>query len=337
MKTRRFLSWTCCALILNGCAIYPQPSDVTGVSTADIVQRIRCETREALYDLTLTFLQQEAKAAEPPPEVSDFLDKYNRGEYKIYNVRPNMFKGRVRYDLELFWTAGIAYNFNLDMTETNNIGGNLDFLSVVSRRTFGIGLSGSVDRTRQNTRTFTLTDSFGDLMTQTPLNCTDRIVGPNYLYPIAGKIGVQDVVATFIFLTMFGNLGGAKAPVFPKGPPTMVEALSFTTTLSGSVNPTVTFAPIGRNLYVSSAGVDIAASRKDIHQVVIGLALQSAWQAQLTLARENVRMLGIPAGGATVAGRLLTASGNAAELAAAAAVDQYLTQKLFSPTINITP
>jgi hypothetical protein len=36
-------------------------------------------------------------------------------------------------------------------------------------------------------------------------------------------------------------------------------------------------------------------------------------------------------------GRLLKASGNPAELAAATAVDQFLTRQVFSPTINITP
>jgi hypothetical protein len=78
--------------------------------------------------------------------------------------------------------------------------------------------------------------------------------------------------------------------------------------------------------------LNVAASRIDKHQVVVGLALQSAGQAQLGLVRAGLQ-------GQLVApfGRLLTASGNLAELAAATAVDQFLTQQLFSPTINITP
>jgi hypothetical protein len=194
-------------------------------------------------------------------------------------------------------------------------------------------LKGGVDRSRQNTRTFTVTDTFGDLVQkQNPSHCDGKIVGPNYIYPITGQIGVEDLVQAFVYLSLFGNLASEEVTpgIVTKGPPTLVDALLFTTMISGEVNPQVTFAPIGRTLSVTQASLDLTSSRTDKHQVVIGLALQSAVKAQLGPVRAGLQ-------GQLVApfGRLLTASGNPAEQAAATAVNQFLTQKLFSPTINV--
>lgn len=151
-------------------------------------------------------------------------------------------------------------------------------------------MRGGFDRSRENVRTSTVTDNFGDLV-QKPMRCDGRLVGPNYIYPITGRIGVDDVVRAFVFLSLFGNLGGESGTpgVIPKGPPTFVDALEFTTTISGSANQRVDFAPIGRTLSVSHANLNVAASRRDKHQVIIGLALAVAAQAQLGSIREGLR------------------------------------------------
>jgi hypothetical protein len=224
------------------------------------------------------------------------------------------------------------------MTEVNNVGGELDLVRALSKGVFGLALTGGFDRTRENVRTFTVTDNFGDLVRK-PMRCDGRLVGPNYVYPITGRIGVDDVVRAFVFLSLFGNLGGESGTpgVIPKGPPTLVDALEFTTTISGSANPRVDFAPIGRTLSVSHANLNVAALRRDKHQVIIGLALAAAAQAQLGSIRAGLRGQLVAPVQPALFGRLLTASGTPAELAAANAVDQVLTQQLFSPTITITP
>jgi hypothetical protein len=100
----------------------------------------------------------------------------------------------------------------------------------------------------------------------------------------------------------------------------------------------VNFAPIGRTLSVSLADLNVAASRTDKHQVIVGLALAAAAQAQLGPVRAGLLQGQLVAPMQTALfGRLLKASGNPAELAAATAVDQFLTRQVFSPTINITP
>jgi len=325
-------------ILLGGCAIHPQPRDVTGVSTYEIVQQIRCETREAVISSALDYLTKGDVDPASREEGLRLKAEYAANPDSIAKLNPMLFKGEVRKILSVFWTTGVAYNFKLDMTEVNNLGGELDFIRALSKGVFGLILRGGFDRTRQNVRTFTVTDNFGELV-QRPTRCDGRLVGPNYVYPITGRIGVDEVVHAFVFLTLFGNLGGdSGAPgAIPKGPPTLADALQFTTTISGSANPRVDFAPIGRTLSVSHADLNVAARRTDKHQVIVGLALAAAAQAQLGSIREGLRGRLVAPVPPALFGRLLTASGTPAELAAANAVDQVLTQQLFSPTITITP
>jgi hypothetical protein len=140
-------------------------------------------------------------------------------------------------------------------------------------------------------------------------------------------------------MSIFGNLGAetTTAATVPKGPPTLVDALAFTTKISGSVNPTVAFSPVGKELGVTAAGVDLAASRTDLHQVVVGLALAPAGQAQLGSLRQAYFGSYAAAPGALVAPLLTASPATRSENAAATAVNQFLTQQLFSPTINLPP
>ncbi len=308
---------------------------MTGVSTYEIVQQIRCETRQAVIDSALAYLTSRDDDPASQEIGKRFDPKFTADPEPIARLNPKLFKGDVYKILNVFWTTGVAYNYKLDMTEVNNADGELDFMKALTRGTFGLTLKGGFDRTRENVRTFTVTDNFGDLV-QRPIHCDGRIVGPNYVYPITGRIGVDDMVHAFVYLSLTGNLAGeSETPgVIPKGPPTLVDALEFTTTISGSADPKVDFAPIRRTLSVSHADLNVAASRTDKHQVIVGLALAAAAQAQLAAPAQT-----------SFVGRLLTASGNPAEgvaatpaeRAAATAVDQFLTQQLFSPTINITP
>ena len=102
-----------------------------------------------------------------------------------------------------------------------------------------MGLHAQADRRRENTRIFTITDTFGQLIALPSYECANRIVGENYIYPVTGKVGIEPVIAQFIRLTLFANLAGPEEK--PAGPPTMVDQLEFETTISGSVTPSVVF------------------------------------------------------------------------------------------------
>ena len=100
----------------------------------------------------------------------------------------------------------------------------------------------------------------------------------------------------------------------------------------------VAFSPVGKELGVTAAGVDLAASRTDLHQVVVGLALAPTGHARLGSLRQAYFGSYAAAPGATLVAPLLTASpATRSENIAATAVNQFLTQQLFSPTINLPP
>lgn len=310
-----------CGFWLAGCAIHPVPEDVAGLATYDIVRQIRCETRQAVIDSALIYLTQ-GNGVDTQSQAIGL--QFQRQEKPVQKLNPNLFKGPVRDILGLFWATGVAYNYKLEMTEVNNLGTEFNFLRPLTAERFSLGLKAGLDRQRQNTRTFTVTDTFGDLVQKiSPDYCIGQLVSENHVYPITGRVGVEGMVRTFVYLSLFGNLGGPADK--PKGPPTLVDALDFQTMVSGSASPKITFTPLGRSLSLTDASLSTVASRKDIHRVVIGLALDNAVEAQVAPVRN------------ALFGRLLTATGRRSELAAANAVDQFLTQSLFSPSIVVNP
>ena len=73
--------------------------------------------------------------------------------------------------MQLFFNTGVAYNFQLDMTETNNIDPSVDILTFSGKNTFTSPVNGLADRIRENTQTFTVTDTFAVLRCETyPIN-----------------------------------------------------------------------------------------------------------------------------------------------------------------------
>src|SRR5204862_7218334 len=78
--------------------------------------------------------------------------------------KPALFTGKARAFVNFFWNTGIAYNFILDMTETNNLDTEINFLKSLDTQTRTLGVKAGVDRQRENTRTFTITDDFKTLI-----------------------------------------------------------------------------------------------------------------------------------------------------------------------------
>jgi hypothetical protein len=266
--------------LLTGCAIHPVPENVTGVNTVDIVKQIRCETREALTDIIKEKLKDWAERGSA--EAGVLLRQYESDPDSIANFHPRLFPGpsyvEVRRLINVFAETGIAYNFDLQMTENNDLTTDISLLRPVVTPKFTLGIGAGALRKRANFRTFTVTDTFGFLVTQ--LNrknrygehyCDGKIVWKNYIYPIAGHIGVRKTVRTFIELTVFGGLAGPAAK--PEGPPTMVDKLTFTTVVNISASPKFEFTPVGDHLQLATAGFKASADRTDRHEVAIGLAI----------------------------------------------------------------
>jgi hypothetical protein len=332
------------AISVASCAIHPVPEDVTGVPTYIIVRQIRCETRQAIIDSALGWLANDDRVDR---DSRDIGVQFSNGSRKIQDFRPGLFKGEVASIIQLFFDTGVAYDFELQGTEVNNLDAEVDLAKPFIHSKFTLGIKGGLDRMRKNDRTFTITDKFSGLVGLPNTYCDGHDVQqtynynvpPNYLYPIAGKIGVVLLVQDFINLTLFANLSKKSTP---QGPPTLVDALTFTTAISGTLTPTIVFSPVGTALNVTNATLTGVASRTDVHTVTMGLAIGGAGLKLLAPVRTTLfttplqRVTPTNASATLFTTPLLTASpASASEAAAVEAVNQFLTRKLFSPTINI--
>jgi hypothetical protein len=314
----------------GGCAIHPVPENVTGVSTYHIVRQIRCEARAAIIDTAIKWLTNY-----DDPEVQRIGFQFAEKPQTIATLNYKLFKNQdVRAIVKLFYDTGIAYNFDLTMTETNNLGAEINLLKPFTSSKATLGIMGSANRQRGNERTFTVTDKFGNLIKNVPDEyCVNHIVEANYIYPVAGKIGMEPFIQEFIRLTLFANLRGPEKNV--EGPPTMVDALEFQTLFSGTLSPKVVFSPVGAGLSVADASITGVASRQDNHKVTVGLAIDKDVASQVDPLRGT--LFGAAPIGGTLFGPLLTAKGSRSELIAAQAVNQALTNRLFTRTIIVTP
>jgi hypothetical protein len=311
---------------VGGCAIHPLPEDMSGASTYDIVRQIRCETRQAIIVTVLDWLtsEQNEKERKVDPASRQIANAFRQGR-PMREFNPQLFKGRVGEIIATFFDTGVAYTFDLDITEVNKLNPQINFSNILPFAKLTFGLTGGFERTRQNERTFTVTTSFSSLVHLPEDYCNDPesrrnyVVAADYVYPISGRIGVKKMIQDFIELTLFGGLGGPK-----EGPPTLTDQLSFTTTISGSTNPTLTFNP-GTGLRVTDTSLSASVERTDVHKVTISLAIAGKGIDLLAPLRNDLFTT-----------NLLTASPQTrAERNAAAANNQFLTLKLFQPTVVV--
>lgn len=320
------------SVVTGACAIRPVPEDVTGVPTYTIVRQIRCETRRSIVDSAIGWLTAEHNEDRVDPASRAIGFEFANGR-PVHELRPELFKGRVRDIVALFYETGVAYNFELEMTETNNLGTEVNLLKPFNSSKFTLGIKGAADRHRKNNRTFTITDTFGGLARLPDTYCDggsiqenyNFVARENYIYPITGKIGVNHMVQDFINLTLFANLGGKKDK--PDGPPTLVDALEFETTISGTAAPKVAFTPVGNALSVTDAALTGTLIRKDLHKVTMALAI----------AGKGVRRVGPVRTELFTTPLLSTSVTTNAERQAAEALNQALTLKMFRPTVVVTP
>jgi hypothetical protein len=287
--------------LFSGCAIHPLPEDVTGVDTAGIVKQIRCETRNAARKFILAELRRLAR--DLPGDPGDPIAKQLLAQYEVDEELmstfsyPKYFPGpkyvAVREFFDVVYNAGVAYNFDLTMVEQNNLGANAGFLGPWAA-TFTLGLVGDANRARTNQRTFTVTDQLSFLLTalNTPKGperqryCDGHIaLGPNYIYPIVGRIGVDEMVRTFFQLSFFENLAADKAAPGAGGAPAIADKLTFTTTVDLTAMPKVVFAPAKTGFQITNASLTGVVSRMDTHVVTVGLALQPKGTVALTSLR----------------------------------------------------
>ncbi len=254
--------------LVSGCSIHPLPDDVTGVPTDTIVRKTRCEARAAIKKSLVDWLLAYPNGSKQ----RQLGEAFSTGSRPLQTFDDSLFHDGEKAIVRMFENSAIAYDFTLDITETDNLDATIDLLKPFHKASSSAALSLGVDRTRQSIRVFTVSDTFLGLLKNIREDyCNIFDAGENQIYPIIGRIGIDEEVHIFIELSLFNHLGGPADK--PKGPPTMADTLVFTTKLSGSAAPKLIFSPVGSVAHVADASLTAAASRTDVHKVIVGLAL----------------------------------------------------------------
>jgi hypothetical protein len=265
--------------ILAGCAIHPLPEDVTRSTTIDIAQKIRCEGRQALDNLSVRFLRQSA--------YQPILDAADRIEAGQLNVTDFMLGPKYRavvahlepqlMDLFLAYTMTAAtFDFDFLILEENNNQAAANFGMPLGYGMFSLGnVNAGAKFDRQNDRKFQLTNSFYDLHNIPRDKCTDIAakIG-NVIYPITGKIGLEEVFETFITLDSKDSLVTNTTTRFS-------DTLTFTTVLTAGAAPKISLTPGPLNrLKLADATLTLSETRNDQHKVTITLAKGARFTSQ---------------------------------------------------------
>jgi hypothetical protein len=258
----RIMLLSCSALVMAGCAIHPLPDDVTRLATRQIVHHIRCEARTAIKQAIIDYLRKA--------ELTEFMDRLATNQLPLDELDRHLHElpAKVQANIVKYERAAITYDFNFNITEQNTVAAEVDFINLVSHGTFTMPAKGTSDLQRQTTRIFRVNDTFGELINFAPNRCTEDGSPENFIYPVSGKIGLGEMVETFVDLNEFQRLTGAKDTV-----PTIADTFNFQTTISGSVTPQVTLSPLNHLFNVSSASLGVSALRKDIHTVIVAISL----------------------------------------------------------------
>ncbi|NJO22432.1 MAG: hypothetical protein HC868_05165 [Sphingomonadales bacterium] len=249
---------------ISGCSAHPIVDDVSPIPTEEIVKSARCEMKLGLVDelkaqlkaakiadvdidaLLTPAKRHAAVSPAPPPALASFLEEYGK--------------------------VGVAYDFEFDIKEHNHAEAGIGFkLPYTSPAALDLGASASLDKIRTGKRTFSSQETFGEMLARGEWCNKFRPREKNLLYPITGSIGLRKVMKTFIALS---EQGGGKE--------SFVDALSFTTTISGSITPTVKLNPVSSSFRLISATGNLSADRTDLHKVKISLAFPVAEKPKKT-------------------------------------------------------
>lgn len=248
------------------CSIHPLPEDFSRSTTFDIVQKIRCEARDAVGELSLT----------PKGRMSFSSDWGNPAQQRPLTVdttRGWLFPG-LQY-------AAIGYSFKFTITETDNASGSalfsFPFLSPAGN--FSLGVSAGEDKKRKNDRSFDLVEDFAQLLADRSLLCAPG--NKNWKYPITGEIGLREVIETYIRLSglkIFNALsgGGGSGSSKVRDIYEFTDELTFTTAFNASLQPSLTIKAVPHDFRLTNASAFIGERREDIHSVTLALKARPA-------------------------------------------------------------
>ncbi|WP_141095416.1 hypothetical protein [Rhodomicrobium vannielii] len=215
------------------------------------MQRIRCESRQAIKTFALT---------------PDNFAKLRDDEHGSAPLRPERVSRLIKPGLR---DAAIGYTFQFDIFESDGTEASTSFNFPFSNGSFSLGVGGGETKKRQAKRDFDLAERFDELLSDTSLKCEPG--RENWKYPVTGEVGMNEVVETFIRLAglspVFVNPGTSKRDVY-----SFTDKLTFSTSYDGSVTPSVTLRPVTHDFRLTQASAKFEATRFDVHSVTVALS-----------------------------------------------------------------
>lgn len=161
----------------------------------------------------------------------------------------------------------IGFDFTFRMTEKNQMTeGKLSFLSPAHGGSLTLGLRGGADKLRHNERVFRVVDNLADL--KNDASCKPENLRENFLYPMAGAIGLNEIVETFAKLRGF-------TPALEKFKDTdnvLSDKIEFTTTLTAGITPTLKVDSGVGSLHLTDLSINGNVERVDFHAVTVAIA-----------------------------------------------------------------
>jgi len=270
----RRVKWLSClwAAGLAGCSLYPIPDDVASVSTEDIVRHARCEIRSEIIGYLIE--RQVLPASATDKEIDAVVAKIKKDKNSFF---------------ALLMSVGAAYTFDFNILEHNKTHGAAGFSlpTILPNGLSGDG-NASLDVMRQGHRVFETGDVWDELLTNDARCAGVSPRSGNIVYPVAGSIGVGRAIRTYIDIVEQG--GGELGLVKVAGAKnSFVDTLTFTTTVTGKANATVTLAPVPHSFRIVSASADVMGSRMDTHTLTLSLAFPHPQDPPASLAHTGVK------------------------------------------------
>lgn len=265
--TSRFIAGLVGTSMLLGCSTSPAPEQVTGLRAMDIGNRIRCEAAYAIRDTVRGAVSRRAHNRPYDRQVEDLLRKSST----IRSIRWADLHPDTKRLIDYYLLAVVVSDFSLNITETNDVSANLGLTNPVTRGNIGFPLGGHLNRVRNTQTTFRLKDTWRTLLIEfDDQRCSGDRGRSNPVHPIAGEIGILDQITDFVNLNHFERLS---SPTDGAANNAFTRLYRFTTSLSGNANPTITLETVGRAAQITSGGIRLEATREDIHQVTISVAV----------------------------------------------------------------
>lgn len=257
-------------LLVGACSIHPLPEDTTRHTTIEIVQKIRCEARDALDQITVELMRESRD-----PLTISIANEIEAGRLTAVEAFERNYKRLDRNIVELanlFTTSAVGFGFTFTMTENDDVDGAANFRLPTPASVFTLGFDGWKKLKRSNARKFNMATTFFDLHGEVKREDCVQISAKsgNFVYPISGQIGLSEVFRTFMRLHLIKGLSIAEVKTDTDR---FSDTLTFTTDVKAGVHPKITLTPGPlRSFRLSDVSVNVNVGRIDEHKVIVSLA-----------------------------------------------------------------